>query len=145
MLRKRQPLRFSIAGLLEVVWQRRRIKFASLVAVWPGCSLSVLSCNLKELEEGGLIRGRWVSCPGRQRYRYWRITPKGREILRKLMPIRDYWELLQPREMRGLAIAEGILQKIVRRHTELFGKDGPKLPAFDYWHKKGPRDPEPAA
>ena len=36
---------------------------------------------LVKLEERGLIAGRWVEKSGQRRRRYYRITPRGREVL----------------------------------------------------------------
>jgi transcriptional regulator len=38
---------------------------------------------LYKLEDQGLIEGRWVESDGQRRRRYYRLTPKGRQALRK--------------------------------------------------------------
>jgi PadR family transcriptional regulator, regulatory protein PadR len=40
-----------------------------------------LYATLYKLEERGLVQGRWVERPNQRRRRYYRITPRGRDVL----------------------------------------------------------------
>lgn len=44
-------------------------------------TLASLYATLYRLEEGGVIRGRWVERAGQRRRRYYRITASGRALL----------------------------------------------------------------
>ncbi len=146
MRTKRRPVAFSILGLLEKAWLSKRVKFSQLHNAYPTTSLSVLHANLKALEEGGLVRGRQVNILGRPTFRYWKATRRGLEILRQFTPVRDYWEMVQPRELRALAIAEACREKIQARVGPLFAKGDKMGPGWNYWtaakSRAGARGPQ---
>src|SRR5262245_25779085 len=55
-------------------------------------NLAALYHLLYRLEEKGWIKGRWVEMAGERRRRYYRITPKGREVLEAQ---RESWRRFQ--------------------------------------------------
>ena len=63
-----------------------------------------LYATLYKLEERGLLHGRWVERAGQRRRRYYRITPKGREVLAtQRQEWRQFFTLV--RDLAGLSYA----------------------------------------
>lgn len=63
-----------------------------------------LYATLYKLEERGLLHGRWVERAGQRRRRYYRITPKGREVLAtQRQEWRQFFRLV--RDLAGLSYA----------------------------------------
>jgi PadR family transcriptional regulator PadR len=61
-----------------------------------------LYATLYKLEERGLLHGRWVERAGQRRRRYYRITPKGREVLAtQRQEWRQFFRLV--RDLAGLS------------------------------------------
>jgi DNA-binding PadR family transcriptional regulator len=73
-----------VLALLEVD-ARHGYELVKLIEVRSGGALTFnfasLYATLYKLEERGLVQARWVERPGQRRRRYYRITPRGRDVL----------------------------------------------------------------
>lgn len=117
MLLKRRPVRCSPPALLERLWKRKRTTFKLLASDFPGTAEAVLRRGLACLYEAGLAgRRRSTKLPvtGGLAHFWWKPTRRGIVTLAYLQPYRDYWDVIQLRELRAIAEAESAFERLER-------------------------------
>lgn len=149
MLLKRRPLRATPASVLERVWLRKRARFEAVQRDFPGASHGVVWRALDGLWKAGLVRRRRgrTHAKGSPVPYWWKPAPRGLRLLSYLMPYRDWWELLQPRDLAALARAEGLFERLEAVRKTMVPGGPAERRRWTYWERdpsefpRGPQQP----
>lgn len=121
-------------AFLERLASRKRARFDALLRDFPGVSLAVAWRALDALRLAGLARRRLARTAANPRGFYWYYpTERGKNLTRFLGPYRDFWDLLQLKDLRALAGAERILESLDRQFKDFFPVGAPRRPRANYW------------
>lgn len=151
MLQDRRSLRLSVPAVLERVWIRKRSRFDMLAGDFPGVSHGVLWRALAALHAAGAVRrhrGRRPARGGAGPY-WWKPSKRGLRLLAYLTPYRDWWEMLQPRDVRALAHAEGLFERLEAVRQAMVPRTARIRQRWGYWQQddgpdlRGPYAPAP--
>lgn len=131
MLLKRRPVRCSPPALLERLWKRKRTTFNLLASDFPGTAEAVLRRGLACLYAAGLAnRHRSTKLPvtGGLAHYWWKPTRRGIATLAYLHPYRDWWDVIQLRELRAIAAAELTFERLerIRRSMNPWDREKPR-------------------
>jgi len=142
--KKPRKLNCSPLAVLERIVHRKRVKFTRIQEDFPGVAYGVLFRAVATLHAMKLVRRRShtrgaLSGPGRKQgpvtYFWWRPTARGERLVVHLYCYRDFWDMLELRDIRAFAEVEERLERLDAMYKDRYPRDLRRFPRRDYWRR----------